>query len=245
MPTILTPKPRFGRMFAPDPQDGNFRMRRLLDPLREQFFPAGMPRGSRYYNPGPVLDQGNTGTCVGHAWRGFLDGAPIMTTGGPSPFDIYRDAVGIDEWTDNDFEATLPNDELQLGTSVRAGAKVLVSEGHVGTYLWAESAEDVRAWHLAGFGVVVLGINWYTGMMKADSHGFIHVRGRVEGGHAIKSTGWSDTIVPGGALRIQNNWGREWAQYGRAYILYADLNRLIAEDGEACAAIETKLAPAA
>jgi hypothetical protein len=231
-----------GRRFAPDARDEAFRMRAVLDPLREQFFPKGLPPGTRHYRPGPVLDQGRTGTCVGHGWRGWLDGAPLMTRGGMAPFDLYREFVQVDEWPDNDNEANAPDAGLQSGTSVRAGAKVLQAQGHIAEYRWAEGAEDVRAWHLAGLGTVVLGIIWTDQMFDPDRDGFIHYRGRVEGGHCIKSTGWSDARGRG-ALRIQNSWDRSWGQGGRAWIAYEDLDRLIKDDGEACAATEQKLAP--
>lgn len=228
--------PSFGRLHAPDPRDKQFPMRLMLDPLREQFFPRGLPPGTRYYPPGAVLDQGPTGTCVGHGWAGFLQGAPLMSkpTVETAPFAIYDACIKADEWSDNDVDP-----DRQFGTSVRAGAKVLAALGLVQRYLWAESVEDVRAWHLSGFGTVVFGVNWYAGMLKTDSKGFVHISGDVVGGHCIKSTGWSDDRR---ALRIQNSWSAEWGEGGRAWIGYEDLARLIAEDGEACAAVEQKAA---
>jgi len=43
---------------------------------------------------------------------------------GPTPWDIYRGAVAVDEWSDNDDEASLPDGDpgMDSGTSVRAGA---------------------------------------------------------------------------------------------------------------------------
>ena len=223
-------------------------MRRMLDPLRAQFFPQGLPVGTRHYLQGPVLDQGSTGTCVAHGWAGWSYGAPLMTkpTAFPKPFDLYRSIVKVDEWEDNDHEASAADNDLQLGTSVRAGAKVLQARGHIQQYLWAESVEDVRSWHLANFGGVVLGVNWTSAMFKTDADGFIRYTGSLEGGHCIKTTGWSDdkkaSFSPSrGAVRILNSWGRTWGESGRAWITRDDLERLIADQGEACAAIERKL----
>jgi hypothetical protein len=218
-------------------------MRTVLDPAIAAAFPRGLPPGSRYYAPGAVLDQGPTGTCVAHGWASWSYGAPLMMRPDrfPKPFDLYRECVMADEWEDNDIDATQPDAGCQSGTSVRAGAKVLQRRGHVKSYLWARSVEDVRAWHLAGFGGVVLGINWTDSMFDTDRNGFITYRGPVIGGHCIRTTGWSDDRE---AVRIQNSWGTGWGDHGRAWIRAADLARLIQDDGEACAAIEQAVKPA-
>ena len=120
--------PGFGRRYAPDQRDGNFLMRRMLADARAVTLPARKTWGIN----ATALNQGETGTCVGHAWRNFLRCAPIRTEkGGPSPFDIYRSAVGKDSWPDNDDEAQLPDADpgLDFGTSVRAGAEAVTDSG--------------------------------------------------------------------------------------------------------------------
>jgi hypothetical protein len=163
----------------------------------------------------------------------------------PSPFALYRRIVLADPWPENDREATAPDHGLAYGTSVRAGVKALQQLGLVRNYLWAERVEDVRAWHLAGFGGVVLGINWTSEMFDPDSDGVLRYRGTVEGGHAIKTTGWKDDFTVGGrttpAVRILNSWSRTWGEAGRAWILLDDLARLLADGGECCAAVEQPL----
>lgn len=241
----------YGRRYSPDERDANFPMRLMLDPLREQFFPRGLPPGTRHYRQGAVLNQGATGTCVGHGWAGWSYGAPLMTKPSaiPTPFELYRRMVQIDEWRDNDHEATAPDSQLQFGTSVRAGVKVLQELGCVKSYLWTQDVEDVRAWHLAGLGGVVLGVNWSEGMEQTDADGVIHYTGRNLGGHCVKTTGWSDTLkVRSGtlrtrrAVRILNSWTRSWGQNGRAWVLDDDLDRLLKAQGECCAAVEQKVA---
>lgn len=220
-------------------------MRLLLDPLRDQFFPRGLPDGSRHYWPGPILDQGNTGTCVGHAWFSKIQGAPIKQPPPMSAFDLYRRFVLQDEWSDNDGDSTATDAGLQAGTSVRAGAKVCQSIGLLTNYVWAADADDVRAWHLANFGGVVFGVNWTTAMFRPDSQGFVSYTGPVEGGHSFASTGWNDRVRHNGryvrAVRCQNSWGQSWGQLGRFWIEMDDLAKLIADDGEACAAVEQKV----
>lgn len=241
-----------GRRPAPDPRDRRYPMRLMLDPLREKFFPRGLPSGTRHYRQGPVLDQGKTGTCVAHAWAGWSYGAPLMTKPHelPTPYHLYREIVKVDEWTDNDHEATAPDQYLQSGTSVRAGVKVLQDRGHVQNYLWATDVEDIRAWHLSGLGGVVLGTNWTVGLDEPDAEGVIMYSGHVLGGHAYKTTGWTDalklrstTLRTHRAVRILNSWGRGWAQNGRAWILEGDLQKLLADEGECCAAVERRVLP--
>lgn len=222
-------------------------MRRALDPLRSDYFPAGLPLGARHYFSGPVLNQQATGTCVSHSWTSKVNAAPIMQKMRLSPYDFYRRIVSIDEWRDNDFESTAPDHMLQSGTSVRAGAKMLVDLGYAKHYLWAESAADVRAWILAGFGGVVVGVSWFTGMMTTDADGFINLTGDTVGGHAIYCNGVNDRVKRNGrivpAFRLQNSWGTAWGQKGRAWLQLDELDALIRNlSGEACALTEARLA---
>lgn len=234
----------FGRKVAVDLRDAAFPMRLALDPLREMYFPRGLPPGVRHYWSGPILDQGKTGTCVAHGWRAKISAAPIMQSMSLAPYDFYRRIVSVDEWSDNDWEATAADEHLQSGTSVRAGAKVLVDLGYAKHYLWAESAEDARAWILAGFGGVTIGVNWLSGMMSTDTSGFIAVTGSAVGGHCVYLNGFSDRAKRGGkpvrAFRGMNSWGRTWGQNGRFWITYEDLERSLVDGGEACALTELR-----
>src|SRR5688572_18696821 len=107
----------FGLKIARDDRDNNFLMRAVLRP-------TGYP-AHRYYSPGKMLplDQGETGTCVAHAWTAFLATAPVKTTKFDHPYVSYRGIIGMDEFPENDFEVTAPDDQLQFGTTIRAGAK--------------------------------------------------------------------------------------------------------------------------
>lgn len=238
--------PSFGRLVAPDERDGIYPMRLRLDPLRAQFFPTGLPIGQRHYYSGSVLDQGKTGTCVGHGWSSKVHAAPIMQRLPVSPFDLYRKIVTVDEWRDNDFESVAIDADLQSGTSVRAGAKVLVSMGYASHYLWAQSGADVRAWILAGFGGCVIGVDWFDGMMRTDTDGFINLTGESVGGHCVYVNGFNDRVKHNGrmvpAVRIQNSWGKDWGQKGRAWFQLDELDALIQNrDGEACALTELRI----
>lgn len=241
---------RFGRLYTPDARDRNFPMRLMLDPIREAAFPRGIPPGTRHYNPGKILNQGSTGTCVAHGWAAKVHGAPIMQPLPMSVYDFYRKVVLADEYSDNDSEAVAPDSGLQFGTSVRGGAKAAQALGLIMSYLWATSVDDARAWHLIGRGGLVLGITWKSDMMETDSDGFINFTGTVEGGHCVCTTGWSDTVRHNGqlvrAVRIQQSWGTPWGDEGtgRCWMSEDDLAKAIADDGEVCAATEVRIAPA-
>ena len=235
----------FGRRHTPDARDARFPMRLMLDPMRAEFFPRGIPDGTRHYWSGPILNQGSTGTCVAHGTASKIHAAPIMQQLTVSVFDLYRQIVRVDEWPDNDHEATAPDSQLQSGTSVRAAMKTMTTLGYAKAYLWAEGAEDVRAWMLGGFGGVVLGIWWKSDMMQADREGFIHYTGNKEGGHCVYLSGWNDRVPHRGgfvrAVRGQQSWGDSWGQKGRFWMPMDDLDAAIKDDGEAAALTENRV----
>jgi papain like protease len=228
----------FGRRFSPDERDRGFLLRRRLGA-------PGIPLPTRktWRIAPPNLNQGNTGTCVGHAWSNFLRCAPIQTTTkkAPSQWDIYRGAVAIDEWSSNDSQATLADGDsgMDFGTSVRAGAEFITSKGRLKTYLWAFTLQPAVEFVLTE-GPVVLGINWYSSF-RPDSEGIIKISptADVSGGHAIL---WRGVDTKRGLALLSNSWGDDWGKSGDCWIPLRDLERLIHEDGEVCTAIEQKLA---
>lgn len=212
---------RLGRIEHPDPKDKNYLMRSLL---------AVVPtKTERFYRTGPTLNQGETGTCVGHGWRQHLSSAVLMTKTGPDAFTIYDEACLLDPWPDND------HGDRQFGTSVRAGVEALRKRGHIANYVWANDAATVRDWLLLDKGVVVVGTYWLEGMDKPDKFGFIHATGGVRGGHCYTIVGYS---TKRNAFRLLNSWGLAWGENGRAWIGFDDLDWLIKNHGEACTAVE-------
>ena len=229
----------FGRRFAADKRDQNFLMRRMLADARA----LALPVRRTWPIHGAALDQGDTGTCVGHAWRNFLRCAPIRTErGGPSAFDIYRAAVLKDTWRANNDEAKLPDRDpgLDYGTSVRAGAKAVTALGRLKSYVWAFALQPVVEWVL-GEGPVVLGTNWYSSFARPDREGIVRIepKAKVVGGHAYLLRGVDTRRA---LARCANSWGDGWGLSGDFLLPFRDLERLIHEDGEACAAVEKRLA---
>lgn len=231
-PRKVTEQHGLGRLTAVDERDRNFPARMLTLTA-----PPVLPR-SRYYRTGPVLNQGATGTCVGHAWRGWLSSAQVMLppSQGPDPFAIYDQATQVDEWIGNDQDQN-----RSFGTSVRAGAKIMASHGHLQSYLWAVDAWDVATWLLQGLGVVVFGTNWTADMFHPLPSSLVRPTGRVVGGHAYLCVGYSQESR---LFRFQNSWGRAWGQRGRFSMTSDDVERLIRDQGEVCCATQLRLPPA-
>jgi hypothetical protein len=229
----------FGRRYAPDIRDSGYLMRRMLADARAVTLPARRTWGIH----GKALDQGDTGTCVGHAWRNFLRCAPIRTErGGPSAFDIYRSAVLKDTWRANNDEAQLPDGDpgLDYGTSVRAGAQAVTAFGRLKSYVWAFELQAVIEWVLTE-GPVVLGTNWYSSFARPDRAGIVRIepKAKVVGGHAYLLRGVDTRRA---LARCANSWGDGWGLSGEFLLPFRDLERLIHEDGEACSAVEKRLA---
>lgn len=209
-----------GRRYAPDARDLRFPMRAVL--------PAEIAVVSRFYDVGPVLDQGDTPMCVGYASEQFLQSAPIATLDAQSPQEIYREAQKVDEWPGEDYD----------GTSVRAAAKVLMGWGRLKSYVWAADARDVRDF-LITTGTVIMGTNWYQNMFSPTSTGLLRCTGSLAGGHAYLLVGYD---AGRNWFRMVNSWGAGWGQGGQAWIAFRDLDKLIARQGEACAAVEQAVA---
>lgn len=218
-----------GRRPAPDPRDANYPLRAMLET------PASEPalRSRRYWQSGPVLDQGQTPQCVGFAWRNWLNCAPIMDrpASGPAPDVLYREAQDVDEWPGNAYD----------GTSVRAGAKAMQAHGYLTSYVWSTSAEEVATFVLTR-GPVVLGTEWRRGMFQPGPDGVVRVTAAdpVVGGHAYLVLGYARTR---GLFRCFNSWGLGWGQRGRFWLSGEDLQGLLTRDGEACAGLEQRVRP--
>ena len=234
--------PGFGRRYAPDDRDRNFLMRRMLADART----LALPPRKTWSIGSTALNQGNTGTCVGHAWRNFLRCAPIRTErGGPSAFDVYRSAVLKDPWRDNDDEARLPDGDsgMDTGTTIRAGAEAVTGFGRLKSYVWAFALQPAVEWVLTT-GPVVLGTNWYSSLSQPDAEGVVRITAtaRVVGGHAYL---WRGVDTRRALAVCSNSWGDGWGQSGDFKVPFRDLERLIHEDGEVCSAVEQRLRPQA
>ena len=233
-----TSKLGLGRRFAPDARDHPMRamLPRALAPL---------PTHKTWHFRGAVLDQGATGTCTAHAAAHFYRAEPIQHRHDLDPFQLYREAVLLDEWTDNDAEAQITdNTQLQWGSSGRGVVKALEARGLVKEYVWAQTLREAVEWVLTR-GPVLIGTNWYDGMFNPTREGFVKIapNDTIAGGHETLIRGVNTTK---GFALVVNSWGPRWNKAatecpdGHFLIAFEDLERLFHEDGDAVSPIETK-----
>lgn len=212
-----------------DPESRDYGIREII--------PRGaVTQRNRAWRQGVVTDQGREGACVGHGWMTDLVTQPDV----PSPMPtqevanafataFYHRAQQIDEWEGEAYD----------GTSVLAGAKVMVERGFIGEYRWCFSVTEVRDAVLAE-GPVVIGIVWREGMYETRPSGLVEVTGRVVGGHCLTLTGFNPKQRIKGetglheVFRWRNSWNADYGVNGSAYVKLEDLATLLADQGEAC-----------
>lgn len=214
----------YGRLYSVDERDHKF-----LLPRREE----ALAITSRYWTMGRgmPLDQGPTPQCVAYAGMGYLNTSPVRNVPPFSPAELYHQCQLVDEWPGENYD----------GTSVRALFKVLTTKGYIDGYQWAFNFDPVLH-HVLAVGPVVMGTYWFTQMDTPDANGYLWPQGSILGGHAWLIIGASQIRVnpdgTKGAFRMINSWGPDWASHGRAWLTFESLDRLIAEEGEACTAME-------
>lgn len=212
---------RFGRLKAIDYRDADYPMR-MLTALEA-------PARTAPWQAPPAMDQGLTSACTGFGAAHVLASAPYMHAIAPSvAYQLYNWAQENDEWEGTDYD----------GSSVRGAVKGMVKAGLVKAgYWWAWDAETVRD-YVRRYSAIIAGTDWYDGMMETDTRGYILPNGPMVGGHAFAILGFSDTRE---AFRIQNSWGQEWGEKGRAWITFEHFQWLLERDGgEAVAVAEVR-----
>jgi hypothetical protein len=209
-----------------------------------------LPRRSRGWSPGPTLDQGSEGACVGFSSAHRLGGSPIRRkVDGELARRIYRAARHVDEWPGEAYE----------GTSVLAGMKVATTEGWIREYRWigAGSGTPINdvVDTLGYVGPIVFGLDWPESFMTPRPSGLLEMDlSSIAGGHAICAGAlllrWRDPREGKQATEVvclQNSWGEAWGagRYGRpggfCYLKVADLEQLIARQGEGAVPLEAPL----
>lgn len=220
--------PRLGRLVQFDPRSRSYPIRALVE---------GKPQRSYTWRVGAWLDQGNQGSCVGHAWAHELVARPaVCPVDGYLARSIYYEAQQIDQWPGGDYSGAQP---VYAGTSVLAGAQVCQKLGYFAEYRWAFGLEDLIL-ALGYAGPAVLGINWYEAMANPVADGRIRPHGDLFGGHAILAY---SVNVRQAKVWLWNSWGANWGVDGACYLSFDDLDKLLHEDGEACIPVNRQRLP--
>lgn len=184
------------------------------------------------WEPGPILNQGSEGACVGHGIVDEATASPVrvqLSDAQAEAFAVYHEAQKLDEYPG----------EAYTGTSVLAGAKVAVARGWWAGYSWCFGIDDVID-TVCNHGPVVLGIPWYVGMYHPYPSATLLVAGAKVGGHCLLATGYDPASE---TVQLTNSWGISWGSDGQAWIAQDDLAGLLDDNGEACTPTQRRLGP--
>lgn len=230
-----TPYP-LGRIEEPKPEQANYLLSSLMEAVDlEEELPD-----KRYWRSTVNLNQGATGTCVGHGFAHRMEDYPIPRPNlQVDPFEIYRRACHLDPWDDND------NEDLNYGTSVDAGARACRQMGLIDAFYWAWDVETAKHFILLQ-GPLVIGIGWPEDFFDPQPEYYADGRtrmtlnpgGPIAGGHCVEVRAYNsiaDVFV------IKNSWGLQWGANGQACIRGTVMKGLMDEGGEFCWPQEVRL----
>ena len=196
------------------------------DPRSRQFPAPGSDRlrSVTHRKYGPILDQGNLGSCTGNAACAALNTAPLKKRGRTMVEDdavrLYSRATVLDPF-DGQYP---PTDTGSSGLSV---AKACVEEGLCSSYTHAFGLDHALAALVER--PILVGTNWYSSMMQPDPSGYLHIEGDPVGGHEWCVFGID---VEHERVVAVNSWGPGWGDRGRFFLSFDALNRLLSEDGD-------------
>ena len=199
---------------------------------RSRNFPALalVPRGARlasrlWERKTSAFDQGDIGSCTGQGAAGLLVTAPFVTpklrVTQNTATAVYMRATRLDP-----FPGNFPPEDT--GSTVLAAMKATVKLGWAKGYRWCFGLQDVLK-VLSTVGPVEIGVNWYEGFDYLEN-GRASIAGEVRGGHAFELLGLD---VKAKTVTAINSWGPGWGNSGRFTFSWADLDRLLQEEGEA------------
>jgi hypothetical protein len=180
----------------------------------------------------PVMDQGNLGSCTGHAGTATLGSDPFWpaasrllkandaVANSAWAVRLYSEATRLDPWP-GEYE---PEDTGSDGLSI---AKALHARGLISGYQHATSL--AAALTALSERVVMVGSSWLRGMYDPAADGRLRVSGVSDGGHEYVL---DELDVERQRVWMRNSWGQSWGIGGRAWMTWEDLARLLADYGD-------------
>ena len=212
--------PRLGRQIVHDPRSRGYavsapRSVEVKRSFRHRVFsPSPIPR--QVVGNCTGCDQAIRADAQGNRQRGVILGMDTATK-------LYSRATELDPWP-----GSYPPDDT--GSSGLAAAKAAQEAGIITEYRWVFGGADQVLAVLRDRPVGV-GTRWYSGMFNPEpSTLLVRPTGPVVGGHQWAIIGWN---VKYGAFEALNWWGPDWGSRGLFRILKADLDALLADDGDA------------
>lgn len=147
---------------------------------------------------------------------------------------VDRDPDGmVDDW----YRETTRNDEYpgawepeDTGSSGTSAAKTAIRRGFAKGFQHSFSFDDTL--HMLAKSSIGIGVRWYSSFDDPDVDGSVALTptARVRGGHEFVL---DELDLQHEMVGAQNSWGSGWGVLGRFYFSFADLQRLLEEDGDA------------
>lgn len=177
---------------------------------------------------GPVLDQGEVGSCTANAAVGLLMTVPFDRGRQFTEADaqqLYREETHLD---DREIPGHWEPDDT--GSAGIYAMKALKARGWIKSYHHAFSVSAALAALVNG--PIAVGSVWLNSMMEpARGTGVLTVDSRSgeDGGHEYVVDGWNPYT---GMVRMTNSWSESWGHDGSAFIAYKDFAWLLAQQGD-------------
>lgn len=212
-------QPGMGRSIIDhDPRNRNY-------PARGVLFAAEAPIVEKVWRRGGAYDQGRTSTCVAQTAKGMLNTAPFSAF---EPYrvrsrysieEFYEGAQDYDEWPGSAYD----------GTSGRGVLRYLTVAKIVRSYRWCFGLDDLLR-TLSYHGPVGVGAWWRSGMWHPDSKNLVRYEGSYDGGHQFEAFGVHPDVEE---IEFMNSWGTTWGDRGRFRMKYADVEKMLKDNGDA------------
>jgi hypothetical protein len=209
--------------------------------------PEGVSRDWRNYQGvnwlGPVMNQGNCGSCVAFSTVATLEAQTSISAGVHwlrptySPQHLFSCGGGScgSGWMPDDAasflqtngiadEACMPytsgSTSLDVSCSEKcqdADSRVTRISGFSTPTNYGGSIDAVKA--ALNKGPLVTTLLVYTDFLAYGGGVYKHVTGKAAGGHAVSLVGYDDNLR---AWLIRNSWGTEWGENGFAWVSWDD-----------------------
>lgn len=206
-----------GRHVEHDPRSKQYPARR-----------AAQPRSILWTHRAPILDQGTTNSCTGHALAQCLNTTKFVRSRPQRRYldhraalDLYSAATELDEFPGPTYP---PTDDGSSGLGV---AKAGVRLGYLSRYEHAFGFD-----HFAGaiaLSPVIVGTDWYSSMFEPTSSGWVTPSGDMAGGHEYLAVG---IHYPERYVRFINSWSDQWGVRGHFRMHFEDFMALLADQGD-------------
>jgi len=172
-----------------------------------------------------VLDQGQTGSCVGMGYGHSLASQPSSMPGVDYTFAhdvLYWGAQRIDKLEGGEYPESTWYYE---GTFLNAGARVVKKLGLCRGFYRGLTLKDLAV-GVSSIGPAIIGIPWTVEMFEPDSDGFIKPKGIKAGFHCVSVNEVS--VNPGVSyFNCPNSWGPSFGVDGWFKLTFQHMEKLI------------------